>query len=247
MRNIFFFFFFLYIIKTIKTQQNKDQNKRKSPEENQKSEGPGFLFNSNPIFQKFSDQWSMYMSNFVSQYIYTIPINKRAQVEYYENITRAPCLFQGAFILEEAKSPKEILDFKIIAPNKTVIFEANDIAAIFSIQIYEKGLYTFQFNNKVINREVRPTLMVNSGQNLILERQNLSGTEEKLEKIVAFLQKYEQDRKLTRGFTRRGNEELKKTNRYFYAFSFIESIVLIAVSIWQYFYLKHLFEIKGSL
>ena len=89
--------------------------------------------------------------------------------------------------------------------------------------------------------------MVNSEQNLILEKDNLSGTEDKLDKIISFLQKYDQDRKLTRGFVRRGNEELKKTNKNFYVFSFIETIVLIAVSIWQYFYLKHLFEIKGSL
>ena len=240
MKNIFFLIFILYIIKTIKTQQqNTDPNK--------KLDDPNFLFNSNPIFTKFSEEWSQKMQNFVSQYIYTIPINKRTQVEYYENITKVPCILQGAFILEEAKNEKEIIDFKIVSPNKTVIFQSSDIASIFSIQINEKGLYTFQFNNRNINREVRPTFMVNSGQNLILEKENLSGTEDKLEKIVAFLQKYEQDRKLTRGFTRRGNEELKKTNKYFYAFSFVETIVLVVVSFWQYFYLKNLFEIKGSL
>ena len=247
MKNFFLLFFISYTFTTINSQQNSDPNKGKTQEQNIKSEGPSFLLNSNPIFKKFSEQWSMIMSNFVSQYIYTIPINKRTPVEYYENITKAPCLFQGAFFLEEAKNEKEVIDFKIIAPNRSVIFQASDIASIFSIQIYEKGLYTFQFYNRVINREIRPTLMVNSGQNLILEKENLSGTEDKLEKIVAFLQKYEQDRKLTRGFTRRGNEELRKTNKYFYVFSLIESIVLVVVSFWQYFYLKHLFEIKGSL
>ena len=80
--------------------------------------------------------------------------------------------------LEEAKNEKEVIDFKIIAPNRSIIFQVSDIASIFSLQIYEKGLYTFQFNNRDINREVRPTLMVNSGQNLILEKKNLSGTED---------------------------------------------------------------------
>ena len=241
MNDLYIYIFIIYIISIIKAHQNQDPIKIKN------SEVPSFLFNSNPIFQKFSEQWSILMSNFVSQYIYTIPINKRSHVEYYENITKAPCLLQGAFILEEAKNEKEVIDFKILSPNKTIIFQATDIASIFSIQIYEKGLYTYQFNNRAINREVRPTLMVNSGQNLILEKENLSGTEDKLNKIVAFLQKYDQDRKLNRGFIRRGDEELKKTNKYFYAFSFVETIVLIVVSIWQYFYLKHLFEIKGSL
>ena len=236
---MFFLIFILYIIKTIITQQNIEINK--------KLDDPNFLFNSNPIFTKFSEEWSQKMQNFVSQYIYTITINKRTQVKYYENITKVTYILQGAFILEEAKNEKEIIDFKIVSPNKTVIFQSSDIASIFSIQINEKGLYTFQFNNKNINREVRPTFIVNSGQNNIKEKENLSKTEQKLEKIVAFLQKYDQERRLTRGSTRRGNTELKKTNNYFYAFSFIETVVLIAVSVWQYFYLKHLFEIKGSL
>ena len=81
---MFFLIFILYIIKTIITQQNIEINK--------KLDDPNFLFNSNPIFTKFSEEWSQKMQNFVSQYIYTIPINKRTQVEYYENITKIPCL-----------------------------------------------------------------------------------------------------------------------------------------------------------
>lgn len=245
MKSLNLVIFLFYILSNINCQLNNSSIK--TAEKNIKSEGPSFLFDSNPIFKKFEDDWSQYMTNFLSQYLYTIPLPYKTEVEYYENITRAPCLLQGALIFEEAKSEKEKIDFKIIAPNRKVIFQSSDIASIFSIQLYDKGLYTFQFNNKAINKVIRPTFMVNSGQNLILEKENLSGTEDKLDKIVAFLQKYDQDRKLTRGFVRRGNEELKKTNKYFYAFSFIETIVLVAVSIWQYFYLKHLFEIKGSL
>ena len=199
------------------------------------------------LLEKFFDDWKMNIPNFVSQYMYSIPVKKRSKVEYYENITKVPCKFQGAFILDEAQSDREKIEFKIISPNNTVLFEKTDVASIFDLELKEKGLYTLVFNNKFLNKDIRPSIMVNSGQNLVLERENLSETENKLEKIMAFLSKYEQDRRLTRGFIRRGNEELKKTNRYFYAFSFIESIVLIAVSIWQYFYLKHLFEIKGSL
>ena len=136
MKNIFFLIFILYIIKTIKTQQQ-------NIETNKKLDDPNFLFNSNPIFTKFSEEWSQKMLNFVSQYIYTIPINKRTQVEYYENITKIPCLLQGAFILEEAKNEKEIIDFKIVSPNKTVIFQSSDIASIFSIQINENVFIPF--------------------------------------------------------------------------------------------------------
>ena len=226
MKNLSFVFFSFFIVKIIRAQIGLKNSK---------------------ILEKFFEEWSQNMPDFVGQYMYTIPVKKRTQVEYYENITKVPCKFQGAFILDEAQSDQEKIEFKIISPNNTIIYQKTDVASIFSVEINEKGLYTLVFNNKYLNRDVRPSLVVNSGQNLVLERENLSETENKLEKIMAFLLKYDQDRKLTRGFIRRGNEELKKTNKFFYVFSCIESIVLIVVSIWQYFYLKHLFEIKGSL
>ena len=41
--------------------------------------------------------------------------------------------------------------------------------------------------------------------------------------------------------------EINKTNTYFYIFAFVETFVLIGVSIWQSYYMKHLFEVKGNL
>jgi len=201
----------------------------------------------NPIFQEFIDEWDSKMQDFYSQYTHLIPVKYKSQAEYYENITRVPCVFKGAFILDEATSKSDVIDFRIIAPNNTVIYQVSSIGSIFSLNLTDKGLYTILFNNRVLNKEVRPNLMVNSGQNVILEKENLSKTEKKIDTIITFLKKYEQGTKLTKGFKRIGNEELSKTNKYFFAFSVIETIVLIGVSIWQYFYLKHLFEIKGSL
>ena len=43
------------------------------------------------------------------------------------------------------------------------------------------------------------------------------------------------------------NIEINKTNTYFYIFAVVETFVLIGVSIWQTYYMKHLFEVKGSL
>ena len=201
----------------------------------------------NPIFQDFINEWDEKMKDFDVQYNHLIPIKYKSKSEYYENITKVPCVFRGAFILEEATSQSDVIDFTIIAPNRTVIYQVSSIGSVFHLNLTDKGLYTIEFHNRILNKEVRPNLMVNSGQNTILEKENLSKTEQKLDNIVTFLKKYEQDTKLAKGFKMIGNEELSKTNKYFFAFSVIETIVLIGVSIWQYFYLKHLFEIKGSL
>ena len=231
-------FLILYINCQADPNQQNDENNIESDDEEE---------TINPIFQDFINEWDEKMQDFDIQYNHLIPVKYKSHAEYFENITKVPCAFRGAFILEEATSKSDVIDFKIIAPNRTVIYQASSIGSVFQLNLTDKGLYTIEFHNRILNKEVRPNLMVNSGQNTILEKENLSKTEKKLDNIVAFLKKYEQDTKLAKGFKRFGNEELSRTNKYFFAFSVIETIVLIGVSIWQYFYLKHLFEIKGSL
>ena len=242
---MFFFVSLLLIIYSISTKE-QDYNIERNTNEVNKDEMDNTL-NINPIFQEFNEKWEEKMSTFVSQYMYIIHVKYKSQEEYYENITNTPCIFRGAFILDEAKTQNDVLDFKIIAPNNSVIFEETSAASVFSLNLTDKGLYTILFHNRILNKDVRPILMINSGQNVILEKEKLSETEKKLDSIMSFLKKFEQDTILSRGYKRRGKEELSKTNKYFYVFSIIETIVLIGVSIWQYFYLKHLFEVKGSL
>ena len=252
MKKNFLFFIFLDIIIIIICQDNSNKNTKQTANSNPHAQGTQTAIEDNPLvfnilFENLKEQWSNQMSDFVSQYIYLIPVPYKTQVDFYENITKVPCQMSGAFLLEEAYSEKDIIDFKIIAPNKTTIFQSSSIGAIFKLNLTDKGLYTIQFHNRILNKEVKPTLIMNSGQNLVIEKENLSETEKKMNELFSFLKKYEQDNKLNRGFRKKGNEELSETNKYFFIFSFVETFVLIGISFWQYYYLKHLFEIKGSL
>ena len=236
--NFFFFLFFNLIISPIPISNNilrKLQNAEEDP----------ILFNK--LFSKFKEDWFNNMSDFISQYVYIIPVPYKKEVDYYEIIKQVPCLMRGAFLNEDANSENDFIDFKIISPYNKVIFEASSIGEIFSLNLTEKGVYKLSFYNKANNKEVYPTLIMNTGQNLVVEKENLSETEKKFDKIINFLIKNEQENKVNRGFRKKGNESLVRTNKYFFIFSLIETIVLIGVSAWQYYYLKHLFEIKGSL
>ena len=236
--NFFFFLFFNLIISPIPISNNilrKLQDSEEDP----------LLFNK--LFSKFKEDWVNNMSDFISQYVYIIPVPYKKEVDYYEIIKQVPCLMRGAFLNEDANSENDFIDFKIISPYNKVIFEASSIGEIFSLNLTEKGVYKLSFYNKANNKEVYPTLIMNTGQNLVVEKENLSETEKKFDKIINFLIKNEQENKVNRGFRKKGNESLVRTNKYFFIFSLIETIVLIGVSAWQYYYLKHLFEIKGSL
>ena len=236
--NFFFFLFFNLIISPIPISNNILRKL-------QDSEDDPLLFNK--LFSKFKEDWLNNMSDFISQYVYLVPVPYKKEVDYYEIIKQVPCLMRGAFLNEDANSENDFIDFKIISPYNKVIFEASSIGEIFSLNLTEKGVYKLSFYNKANNKEVYPTLIMNTGQNLVVEKENLSETEKKFDKIINFLIKNEQENKVNRGFRKKGNESLVRTNKYFFIFSLIETIVLIGVSAWQYYYLKHLFEIKGSL
>ena len=255
--NLFFFklnmnlilFILLFIIKGLSNKiltnitNNKSNIIRNLQEE--KANNNSLQFNS--LFSKFKEEWEKTMSDFISQYVYIIPVPYKQEINYYELISQTPSQMQGAFLNEDANSEADAIDFKIISPSNKIIFEASSIGEIFSLNLTEKGIYKLLFYNKVNKKEVYPTFIMNTGQNLIVNKDNLSGTEKKFDKIISFLTKHELENKVNRGFRRKGNESLINTNNYFFIFSLIETLVLIGVSLWQYYYLKHLFEIKGSL
>ena len=244
----FIFFILFYLIKVISNHtfliDNNDNINRKL--EDSKTENKNNL-SFNKLFAKFKEEWSRRMNDYISQYIYIVPLPYKKEIDYYEMISQVPCLMKGAFLNEEANSENDVIDFKIISPNNTIIFQASSIGSIFSLNLTEKGIYKLLFYNKVNKKEVYPTLIMNTGQNLIVEKENLSKTEKKFDRIISFLMKHEQENKMNRGFIKKGKESLINTNNYFFIFSLIETFVLICVSFWQYYYLKHLFEIKGSL
>ena len=220
-------------------------NIKRRLQESEKEDDNSLLFDK--LFSDFKKEWENTMSDFISQYIYLIPVPYKKEIDYYEIITQIPCVMRGAFLNEDANSENDVIDFKIISPNNTIIYEASSIGSIFSLNITQKGIYKLLFYNKAINKEVYPTLIMNTGQNLIVEKESLSETEKKFDKVISFLLKHEQENKMNRGFIKKRNESLINTNNFFYIFSLIETVVLIAVSFWQYYYLKHLFGIKGSL
>jgi len=236
---VFLFYIIIYLkyISTTETNKNLEM-------EHENTDNP-LVFNA--LFKDLKEEWTRTMSDFVSQYIYLVPLPYKSVADFYENITKVPSLMRGAFLLEEANSQKDKIEFKIVAPNNTVIYYSYSYGAIFSLNLTDTGVYSILFRNYYMNKEVKPTLIMNSGQNLILEKESISETEKKLDNLLLFFQKYEEYYKLNRGFRKKGNEQLSENNKYFYIFSLFETIVLIVVSFWQYYYLKHLFEIKGSL
>jgi hypothetical protein len=88
---------------------------------------------------------------------------------------------------------------------------------------------------------------MNTGQNIFLEKKHLDDKEKSLIEVIKFLKDMETQDKMKKTIQRNRLKEVKVNNRNFFIFSMVETIILVIISIWQYLYMKHLFEIKGSL
>lgn len=196
------------------------------------------------------------MSDYDSDYVYLLPLKYKSAEVYYENITTVPARLRGAYIIDEESQNK--IDFEILDPNNTRVYFNSSHQCIFDFNVTKAGRYSIVFNNRYVNSELRVTFTMNTGQNIILKKDDLTVTEQKLDNLMAFIKRFNVEFKFNRNIHQERYKskiyffliiflEIIKTNKYFYTFSVIETVVLVGVSIWQFYYMRHLFEIKGSL
>ena len=80
-----------------------------------------------------------------------------------------------------------------------------------------------------------------------MQKKDLSFSETTIDNLLSYVKKLDLEIKLDRKIHLERYKKIRKTNKYFYTFSVIETIVLILISIWQFYYMRQLFEIKGSI
>ena len=234
--------------------QNQTQNVEKEKTEEEKKRQDEII----NLIQDYYQEWETKMVDYNSDYDYNIPLRPRVQEIYFENVTTVPCKFKGAFLISDETTDK--IEFIVKDPNDRIIYQVTKHHDIFEIPIRLVGKYSIIFNNKIAKSNLVTIFTMNTGQNNLLNAKDLSKTEQKLEALNAVIKKFNLEFKFGHDIhTKRYksklfffnyifyNIEINKTNTYFYIFAFVETFVLIIVSSWQSYYMKHLFEVKGSL
>ena len=219
------------LISSIFAQNNSTKNKKRDEE--------------SELIKNFYKEWNIRMINYEAQYVYMIPLEKDKISYFYENITEVPARIQGAVIIDEKGD--DIVLFEIKDPFDNVVYQNETHATIFNFTVETKGLYKISFNNKFSGKKISPTFTMNTGQNIFLQKKDIDEKEKSLIEVIQFLKDMETQDKMKKNVQRKRLKEVRVNNRNFFIFSMIETIILAIISVWQYLYMKHLFEIKGSL
>jgi hypothetical protein len=136
------------------------------------------------------------MSDYEPEYVYMIPVAYKKREVYFETINKVPARIRGAFLLDEEH--KENIDFYFKSPSGLTIHHASSSHNIFELNITDAGTYSLVFDNRYSNTDLKVTFTMNTGQNPILKKEDLSGTDEKVQSILKFLKSYSVSLKMRR-------------------------------------------------
>jgi hypothetical protein len=190
------------------------------------------------------------MSDYEPDYVYLIPVSYKKREVFYETITKVPIRLRGAFLMNEDKNDK--IEVQIMTPSNKLFYFNVTSQDIFDLNATEAGTYTISFDNRYTNTDIRVTFTMNTGHNTLLRKEDLNITEAKASEILDFMSKYSllikmrenaQSSRFISMFNINIIEQIK-ANQSFYTFSVLETIILISVSFWQFYYMKQIAQTK---
>ena len=149
-----------------------------------------------PYYQELTAEWEQNMQGYHFEYTYYIPINPREQEVYFENVTTVPTIFKGGFFIPEESSDK--IEFIIKDPDNRIIHKAIYQYNFFELNITKTGRYSIIFRNNIAKEKIIVTFIMNTGQNNIIGKKELTATEKKLDALDDIIKKFNMEFKLSR-------------------------------------------------
>ena len=148
------------------------------------------------LLQEFANEWESKLVDYKMEYMYSIPVAKRDQEIFYENVTTVPSNFKGSFFITDESLDK--IEFQVKDPNQKIIYKAVGHFNVFDIPINKTGRYTLIFRNNASPQKLVISFNMNSGQNNMLNSKDLSNTEKKMETLESMINKFNTEFKLSR-------------------------------------------------
>lgn len=197
---------------------------------------------------EITKEWAKHMQGISPINLITFELLAMDEFQFFEILSEAPSTISGAWFLSTSDS-KDI-DFNIYDPVQTVVFSKNSInEAIFSFESKRQGMYTFEFKNNKLLQGYAVTFALNCGNYSegVLKFEDLSPVENKLEWVNKDIKDFQADSQFAQLRQESFFNTAAEANWNLLCLSVIESIGVIAVTVWQVYYLKKLLDNRRSL
>jgi len=141
------------------------------------------------------------------------------------------------------------IDLKITAPDARIVYEGvRETEGKYTFNTYSPGLYSFCFSNRMSTLTPKTVSFIitigESTNNDVAKREHLTPLENSIMQLsegVTAIQAEQDYMKIREQAHRNTNES---TNARLLWWAIFEALVLVAMSVWQVYYLRRFFEVK---
>ncbi|CAD8048658.1 unnamed protein product [Paramecium primaurelia] len=183
--------------------------------------------------------------DFIPDDIITFTLTANQEDVLLENITE-PTLIKGAY---QVNHHKDVIDFSVKTPTgRTIYSKMATNKGNFTVQANEIGLYQIIFNNKKkANQLLTYAVDVVKEKEDKIKSTDIDPLELDIDYIHIGLQELYYDHKFQQIRYESSTQQVKEANKKIYAFTVIETIFIVLVTIWQIWYIKRLYNKRSPL
>ncbi|CAD8158545.1 unnamed protein product [Paramecium octaurelia] len=187
-------------------------------------------------------EWELMMQDFIPDDMIAFEL-KQGTIELLEEGIHHPTTIRGAYFISMAT--KEKINFLIKDPKGNIISsKAGKKEAVFSVNITEPGDYQFLFDNERGSSDQMVTfaLDIHNATYEHIKHHDLDPLVKQIQHLqngindIMFETKFSQQRRES------GYESMQTTHQRLFYFTILETLVIIAVSVWQVYYIKSIID-----
>eukprot|EP00164_Ancoracysta_twista_P002866 GFYU01003818.1.p1 GENE.GFYU01003818.1~~GFYU01003818.1.p1 ORF type:complete len:206 (+),score=53.02 GFYU01003818.1:94-711(+) len=143
------------------------------------------------------------------------------------------------------------VDTKVVGPDDKILYSGErESEGSFAFIAKKQGIYRFCFSNKMstlTEKTVSFTLSIGeqNSANKVAKQEDLTPLEKSILKLSDGLHMVQAEQKYMRMRERVHRNTTESTNARVLWWSFFEAVLLVAMSLWQIYYLRRFFEVKA--
>jgi hypothetical protein len=184
------------------------------------------------------------MSDYEQELVFTIKLQPNTFTYFYEDVLEHSINkpIRGAFLVTNNDDYESNIVMEVHS-DKSLIYKTEASQDVFFFEVDKPMTLKIRLVNPT-NKEVSLTFTINSNHNQLAEKEHLSFSEDKLNQISSFLNRLTAERRFLISNMIDKNSKLEHIAMKFSVSSIIETVLLVVISVIQFYYIKKLFEVK---
>lgn len=193
----------------------------------------------------FVEDWEQMMADYEHESIFTIKLKAGETQIFYEEVTELNKIqpVRGAFIINEESTSLSVL--MTVYQEENLIYSSESKEKIFKFNTAKEGVVAIKLFN-MNSQDILLTFTISPGTESIAKKEHLSFSEKKLDNLLLFLRNFKLEKIIFTTRNEERNKEFRQMSRNFYGLTVIESLVLLGITVLQFYFIKSLFEVKSS-